>query len=441
MEDNALGALGAAPEPVPPADGPVPPAEAAVPSEVAPQRSAEQAERLVLELIAEHADSLLRVARRYSLCADDAQDAYQRTLEMLMRHAARLDADRAGGWLHTVVKREAVAVNKSRRRTVAGEEVDLDGIEVRTAPSPEDRVLGFERVARSAEALQRLKPHELRALWLKAMGNSYREICETTGWSYTKVNRCLAEGRKSFLARYAGIEAGEECERWAPSLSAMVDGEASAEQLVQLRPHLRNCGACQATVRELRGSSAPLSAVFPAGGLVLGAHGPLDAAGHLVARLWELVWTSVQKRAASTAHRAHSVAEAMTGGKAAAAAASVAAIAGGAIAVEGAVTEPARGARSAPTASAPAQRVAQALALPAPAAPAAAAHEPAATRPAATRRAATREPRERRRRRVHAATVSQPAPAPVVTTAPRAPAAPASAAVTTPPAEFELEQP
>ena len=66
-------------------------------------RSPEQAEQLVLDLIAAHADSLLRTARRYSLCADDAQDAYQRGLEILMRHAARLDSDRAGGWLHTVV--------------------------------------------------------------------------------------------------------------------------------------------------------------------------------------------------------------------------------------------------------------------------------------------------------------------------------------------------
>ena len=39
------------------------------------------------------------------MCADDAHDAYQRGLEILMRHAARLDPDRAAGWLHTVVYR------------------------------------------------------------------------------------------------------------------------------------------------------------------------------------------------------------------------------------------------------------------------------------------------------------------------------------------------
>jgi len=40
-----------------------------------------------------------------------------------------------------------------------------------------------------------LKRDERRALSLLAFGYSYREICEQTGWSYTKVNRCLAEGR------------------------------------------------------------------------------------------------------------------------------------------------------------------------------------------------------------------------------------------------------
>ena len=96
MEDIALGALGASPQRGPTAHEADPTAEAAAPSEVAPQRSPEEAERLVLELIAEHADSLLRIARRHSLCADDAQDAYQRALEIFMRHARpRSTRDRA----------------------------------------------------------------------------------------------------------------------------------------------------------------------------------------------------------------------------------------------------------------------------------------------------------------------------------------------------------
>jgi anti-sigma factor RsiW len=111
------------------------------------------------------------------------------------------------------------------------------------------------------------------------------------GWFRTKVNRCLAEGRKSFLQRYAGIESGAECERWAGVLSAMVDGEASAADLVDVRPHLRNCPGCRATVRELRRSSAPLAAVFPAAGLAL-ADGPVEQAGGLLGRLAEWVLTT-----------------------------------------------------------------------------------------------------------------------------------------------------
>jgi len=33
--------------------------------------------------------------------------------------------------------------------------------------------------------------------------SSCEQICQATGWSYTKVNRSLAEGRKSFLEQRA----------------------------------------------------------------------------------------------------------------------------------------------------------------------------------------------------------------------------------------------
>jgi anti-sigma factor RsiW len=80
---------------------------------------------------------------------------------------------------------------------------------------------------------------------------------------HTKVNRCITEGRRAFIARYARIEGGDECERWLPLLSAIVDGEATPEQLMEVRPHLRHCTACRATVRELHATSAPLAALFP----------------------------------------------------------------------------------------------------------------------------------------------------------------------------------
>lgn len=295
----------------------------------------EQAEALVLRLIADHADSLLRVARRHSICADDAQDAYQRGLEILMRHAWRLDPERAVGWLHTVVRREAVALNRSRRRYLGAAEVDFDRFEASTSRSPEEAVLGFERVERSAAALKQLKPQELRALWLKALGHSYEEICASTGWTYTKVNRCLAEGRRSFLERYAGIEAGDECRRLAPGLSALVDGESDAESVLELRAHLRHCVACRSAMRELRGSTGSLAAVFPIGGLAMAD--VADPASHFFVRLYEAVVVGFNERAANSLLRAQVIVEAVTTTKVATVAASAVAMTGGGLAVGQAV--------------------------------------------------------------------------------------------------------
>ena len=290
--------------------------------------SAAERERFVVEVIRLHAESLMRLARRHSLCADDAHDAYQRGLEIFLRHAHRLDPERAPSWLRTVVKHEAMAVRRSRQRDLGVVEVDFDGIESRTTASPEDQALGADLVARSAEALQRLKPQEVRALWLRAQGNSYEEIQELTGWSRTKVNRCLYEGRRSFLERFAGIEAGEECRRWEPLLSAVVDGEAAPDELLELRPHLRACPACRALVRELHRSSAPLGVLLPAG-LVCGA--APEASEHAVGRALETATAWLGERAAASAMRVQLLtASALTSaGKLTAVAAASAAIAGG----------------------------------------------------------------------------------------------------------------
>ncbi len=156
--------------------------------EGARRATAAEAERLVVATITAHAESLLGTARRHSLCADDAQDAYQRGLEIFLRRAPRLDPERASRWLHTVVKHEAMAVRRLRQHVVASEELDLDAHEARHVPTPEEQALAFDDVARSAEALRQLKPQEVRALWLQMQGLSYREIERTTGWTYTKVS-------------------------------------------------------------------------------------------------------------------------------------------------------------------------------------------------------------------------------------------------------------
>ena len=304
-------------------------------------RRKKRAEDLILRTIAAHADSLLRTARRHSICVDDAQDAYQRAIELFMGHAARLDAARAPGWLHVVVKREAQAIARSRRKILMSSEIDLDGHEAVALPTPEEQLLSFDMVSRSAEALKRLKPQELRAVWLRAQGHSYSDISAITGWSYTKVNRCLSEGRRSFLEHYEGIESGEECARWLPVLSAMVDGEAAPEQVLALRPHLRNCPGCRATLRALQDSHTPLAALLPVPFLVSDA-GVGDQLAHFATRLYEGVASGLHERAINSFTKAQAVVEASAAGKVAAVAASAAAVAGGGyVSVDRIVEQPA----------------------------------------------------------------------------------------------------
>jgi RNA polymerase sigma factor (sigma-70 family) len=133
-------------------------------------------------MLARHGELLMRVARQYSLCADDAQDAVQRALEIYMRRASSLEPATELAWLKVVVKHEALAVRRGRAG-VAGEEVDLDAVPAAAQRSVEERLESAERVARSAEIMRRLKRDEARALMLKAEGLSYVEIGERLGWT------------------------------------------------------------------------------------------------------------------------------------------------------------------------------------------------------------------------------------------------------------------
>jgi DNA-directed RNA polymerase specialized sigma24 family protein len=58
----------------------------------------------------------LRLARRYSLCDDDAWEALARGLELALRNHERIRPETAGAWFATVVRHEAMRVRKSRCR-------------------------------------------------------------------------------------------------------------------------------------------------------------------------------------------------------------------------------------------------------------------------------------------------------------------------------------
>src|SRR5881227_1932214 len=193
-----------------------------------PRPSRPQVEPAALALLARHSAGLLATARRYSASPQDAEDAYQRGVEILLTKAPTTSESELLPWLKTVVKHEAWAVAKSSGRVVPTDELEAGAAD--SGSWTDERAERYERLRVGAEAMAGLKPQEIRCLLLKAEGLSYHEICSATGWSYTKVNRCLTEGRRAFLKRVAGIESGAECERLAPIISKVADGEASSEE-------------------------------------------------------------------------------------------------------------------------------------------------------------------------------------------------------------------
>jgi RNA polymerase sigma factor (sigma-70 family) len=224
-----------------------------------------------VETFARNETTLRRIARRYSLCADDVEDTLQHTLEILLRDAPSEDPCELIKWTQTVVKHKALAIRHDRERTLGdpatviaernrGDWVSLIPAEGDGTP---ERVERRETIARSREALQALKPQELRALTLLAEGYSYVEIEQITGFSQTKINRCLAEGRERFRKLILRSEAGERCAELQPLLSAFCDGKAQAGEVAELREHLRACAHCRATLRAYRAAPAAAAALAP----------------------------------------------------------------------------------------------------------------------------------------------------------------------------------
>ncbi|HEX6712760.1 MAG TPA: zf-HC2 domain-containing protein [Thermoleophilaceae bacterium] len=230
-----------------------------------------QIEPAALELLSRHSAGLLATARRYSATPEDAEDAYQRGVEILLTKAPTTAESELLPWLRTVVKHEAFAVAKASGRAVPDEEPLVREPDHRAWT--DERAERYEQLRVGAEAMAGLKPQEIRCLLLKAEGLSYQEICTITGFSYTKVNRCITEGRRAFLRRVAGIETGAECERLAPLISRVADGEASADEMRVVRPHLKGCLACKATLREYRAAPARLAGLVPPV-VALGGSGP-----------------------------------------------------------------------------------------------------------------------------------------------------------------------
>ena len=289
------------------------------------------------ELATRELNSLTALARRYSFNSDDADEAVQRGLEILLRRAESLERDTAASWLRTVVKHEAFAVRAERLKVAATDPDDLGLYEDQR--DVVDTADLMDRLSLASEAMSLLKPREAEALLLQAEGLTYKDIASEKGWTYTKVNRLINEGAKAFRGRVDAIESGLVC--------ADVTRSASGEISAPHRRHLLRCSACRAEFRDARGGM-----VMPVVALPVLLQIPLK-----VFRAGRQAFASLSDRFVGSAVRAQSAVEALSTGKVVAVAASAAALAGGGVAVTHSHGGNAKGNRAAVTESRPAEVV------------------------------------------------------------------------------------
>ena len=212
------------------------------------------------------APGLIRFAARYTRSLHDAEDAYQRSMEIALTGAPVTEPRRFMAWLHTVLRHEALAVARARRREGPGAELDVaEACADRVADSVAvDAVAEWrERYRFIQDGLAGLTDAQRVCLILQSAGASYERIRQITGFSLRKVERSVLEGRASLQAWEVRLASGDVCARLLPQIDRVVTGAATARERRSVARHVRHCGPCRAVLRNRRESNEWLAALVP----------------------------------------------------------------------------------------------------------------------------------------------------------------------------------
>jgi len=149
--------------------------------------------------------ALVRYACRITGRREDAEDAVQ-TASLIALRRPDVSGPKAIGWLLTVIRHE------SYRRHAAELRATGRDIEVRPARPGVSHPLAVadgdvDGLLDLRAALAACTADERRALAGRMTGYSYGEIAARHGWTYTKTNRCVTEGRAP-AARARGVMTG-----------------------------------------------------------------------------------------------------------------------------------------------------------------------------------------------------------------------------------------
>jgi DNA-directed RNA polymerase specialized sigma24 family protein len=169
----------------------------AIPTEAASERC-----DLLERLLREKHHVLRRQALRHTVGAAGADDAMQRAAEQFLRYyAGGPGLEHALRWMMVAVKHAAW---KERQALIAIDALDAGAIIEDDRRGPAEAAEAAGLLSARVAQLQRLKPDERTALLLFGYGLSYEEIAAARGWTYSKVNRCISEGRSALRKMEGG---------------------------------------------------------------------------------------------------------------------------------------------------------------------------------------------------------------------------------------------
>lgn len=172
-------------------------------------RRRSRAQALAAQLYASQHRRLLAIGKRNSSSTEDAEEALHDTFILFINHFDPASGAPPLAWLTLTLKRRCWATYR-RQQLLQRQEPNPNATTNPTSQSdelldpsrlPDELAVVSANVSEARHKLSQLKKDERRALSLLAIGYSYREICDVTGWTYTKVNRCISEGRASLRGK------------------------------------------------------------------------------------------------------------------------------------------------------------------------------------------------------------------------------------------------
>ena len=153
-------------------------------------------------LAREQRPKLLALASRRARSRADAEDAVQEALLIAFTVRERIRPQSALGYIAVIAQHEASRLGRHAERLrsldqpIAGND-GVCALDLLADPRQPDH----DAVIDALVAMRQAKPDQAKALMARTLGWRYREISDTFGWTYTKTNRSVTEGRAALRQR------------------------------------------------------------------------------------------------------------------------------------------------------------------------------------------------------------------------------------------------